>query len=251
MTNRLSIARARRGLVLAALLSLLAPAVASAQIRQVSSSSSSDGNQTVNFSIGYFALKGLDSRTTDDVLLNELQNGQPLLFEVKDFNSATVGGEYLIGFGAFEAGVGLGFYQRTVPSVYAHLQHSDGSEIAQDLKLRTIPVSFTARFLPLGRGRSVEPYIGAGITAIRWRYSEIGEFVDFDSTIFPARYIADGTAAGPTVLGGVRGVVGPWVVGGELRWNKAEAKGLLNEGFLGDKLDLGGWTTNFTFGFRF
>ncbi len=249
MINELSISRARRALVVAALLTLVAPAVASAQIRQVSSSSS-DGNNTVNFSIGYFALKGLDSRVVDDVLLNELQNAEPLLFEVKDFNSVTIGGEYLFGSGPFEGGVSLGYYQRTVPSIYANVQNANGSEIEQDLKLRTIPVSFTARFLPLGRG-TVEPYIGAGITAIRWRYSEVGEFVDFDRTIFPARYVADGTAVGPTILGGVRGVVDNWVVGGEVRWNKAEAKGLLDEGFLGDKLDLGGWTTNFTIGFRF
>ncbi len=252
MPNRLSLARLRVGLVLGALITLLAPAIASAQIRQVSSSSSSDARQTINFNIGYFALKGLDSRPDSDVLFNELQSAQPLLFEVKDFNYVTFGGEYLIGFGgAFEAGVGLNYYQHTVPSVYANLQHSNGSEIEQDLKLRTIPISFTARFLPLGRGRSFEPYIGGGITAINWRYSETGEFVDFDGTIFPARYIADGTAAGPTILGGVRGVAGAWVVGGEVRWQKAEAKGLLDQGFLGDTLDLGGWTTNFTFGVRF
>jgi outer membrane protein W len=233
-----------------AMVAVMTPAVASAQIHQVSSSSS-EAKQTVNFSIGYFALKGLDSRDSEDVLLAELQNDQPLLFEVKDFNNATFGGEYLIGFGAFEAGVGLGYYQRSVPSVYAHLQHDDGTEIAQELKLKTIPVSFTARFLPLGRGRAVEPYIGAGITAIRWRFSETGEFVDDTFTIFPNRYIADGTSAGPTVLGGVRGLAGNFVVGGEVRWTKAEASGLLDDGFIGDKLDLGGWTTNFTFGFRF
>ena len=149
------------------------------------------------------------------------------------------------------AGVGLNYYQRTVPTVYATLTRPDGAEIAQDIKLRTIPVSFTARFLPLGRGGSVEPYIGAGITAIRWRFSEIGEFVDSDATIFPAAYVAEGTAVGPTVLGGLRAPVGNWVVGGEVRWQKAEASGLLNEGFLGDKLDLGGWSGNFTFGVRF
>ena len=44
----------------------------------------------LNFSLGYFALKGLDSRVDDDVLLNELQNGEPLLFEVKDFNNVDV-----------------------------------------------------------------------------------------------------------------------------------------------------------------
>ena len=223
MINKL-LAPARRAIVLAALAGLVAPAAANAQIRQVSSTGS-EGNQTINFNIGYFALKGLDSRVADDVLLNELTNpaivlgvARPLLFDIKDFNSATFGAEYLFGAGNFEAGVGLNYYQRTVPTVYATLTRPNGDEIAQDIKLRTIPVSFTARFLPLGRGNSVEPYIGAGITAISWRFSEIGEFVDADASIFPARYIAKGTAVGPTVLGGLRAPVGNWVVGGEVRW---------------------------------
>jgi hypothetical protein len=248
MTKRVSFAGPATMLV--TVLTLLVPAVASAQITQVSSGPS-DGKQTLNFSLGYFALKGLDSRVEDDVLLNDLQNGEPLLFDIHDFNGFTFGGEYLYGFARnFEAGVGLGYYQNTVHSIFANVTHDNGAEIEQDLKLRTLPVSFTARFLPLGRG-TVEPYIGGGIVAINWRYSEIGEFVDFDGTIFPARYIADGTTAGPTVLGGVRGRAANFVVGGEFRWQKAEAKGLLDEGFLGDKLDLGGWTTNFTFGLRF
>jgi hypothetical protein len=229
---------------------LLVPAVASAQIVQVHSGPS-DARQTLNFSLGYFVLKGLDSRVDDDVLLNDLQNAEPLLFEVNDFNNVTFGGEYLFGLNRYlEAGVGVNYYQRTVHSIFANVTHADGGEITQDLKLRTIPMSFTARFLPIGRG-SVEPYIGAGLVVIPWRYSEVGEFVDFDGTIFPARYIDDGTAVGPTILGGVRGLAGSFVVGGEVRWQKAEASGLRDAGFLGDKLDLGGWTTNFTFGFRF
>ena len=230
---------------------MLAPSLASAQIRQVSSSPAS-GNNTVNFTIGYFALKGLDSRVSDDVLLGDLQNGQPLLFEVKDINGATIGGEYLIGFGRnFEAGVGLGFYQRTVPSVYANLTHSNGDEIQQQLKLRTIPVTFTGRFVLLPRGSSVEPYVGAGIAAIRWRYSETGEFVDVDNSIFPARFIADGTAAGPIVLAGIRFPVSAIVAGGEVRWQKAEGDVPADSGMLGTKIDLGGWTANFTLGVRF
>src|SRR5262245_7453171 len=117
MTNRGSLARARRGIVCAALLSVLAPAAASAQIHQVTSRPS-DSKQTINFNIGYFALRGLDSRVADDVLLADLANAQPLLFEVKDFNFVTFGGEYLFAFANyFEAGVGLGYYQHTVPSV--------------------------------------------------------------------------------------------------------------------------------------
>jgi opacity protein-like surface antigen len=234
-----------------ALAILLAPALAAAQIRQVSSSASDSAN-TVNFNIGYFALKGLDSRVDEDVLLNNLQNQRPLLFEVKDFNSVTFGAEYLLGIGSFfEAGVGVGYSQRTVPSVYATLTRPDNSEIEQDLKLRQIPVSFTGRVLLLPRGSVVEPYIGAGLVAIRWRYTETGDFVDEFDDIFPARFEAEGVATGPTVFGGLRAPVGNWTVGGEFRWQRAEGTGLLDEDFLGDRIDLGGWTTNFTFGVRF
>jgi opacity protein-like surface antigen len=251
MMNGMVNGRARLATALTVLATLCAPAAASAQIRQVSSSAS-ESKQTVNFTIGYFAMKGLDARVTDDVLLNELQSAQPLLFEIKDFNTVQVGGEYLVGIGSnFEAGVGVGYSQRSVDSVYARLTHADNTEIEQELKLRQIPVAFTGRFLFLPRGSAVEPYVGGGLVAIRWRYSETGEFVADNRDIFPARYIADGTAVGPIVLAGVRAPVGAWTFGGEVRWQKAEGSKLLEQGFIGDKLDLGGWTTNFTFGVRF
>lgn len=234
-----------------ALVLLLAPASAFAQIHQVGSSSTADRRSTVNFTIGYFGLKGLESRVADDVIAADLLNAHPLLFEVKDLNSAIFSGEYLYAATRnIEVGVGLGFAQRTAHSVYADLTHSSGAEIEQDIKLRQIPVTFTGRFLILPKGSPVEPYVGAGIVAIRYQYSEVGEFVD-NGTIFPAVYKANGTAAGPIVLAGLRAPVGNWTVGGEMRWQKAEASGLLNEGFLGDKLDLGGWQANFTFGVRF
>jgi hypothetical protein len=53
------------------------------------------------------------------------------------------------------------------------------------------------------------------------------------------------------VLAGLRAPVGNWSFGGEVRWQKAEATKLLEQEFLTDRLDLGGWTTNFTFGVRF
>ena len=239
----------KRLLAVMGLAILLAPAAASAQIHQVTSSSS-EGAQTVNFSLGYFALKGLDSRVDDDVLVANLQSGQPLLFEIKDINGFHFGGEYLFGLGRnFEAGVGLAYTQGTAPSVYRDLTAADNSEIRQDIKLRQLPVSFTGRFLFLPRGSKVEPYAGGGLVAIRWKYSEIGDFVDANFNIFPARFIADGTAVGPMILAGVRAPISSVTLGGEVRWQKAE--GDLTADFLGSKIDLGGWTTNFTFGFRF
>ena len=228
----------------AAALFLAAPAVATAQVTRV------EPKQSIGLNLGYFALRGVDSRVDGDVLFSDLE---VLLFEVNDFNFATFGGEYVIDVGDFlEAGVGVGFYQRTVPSIYRHVTHADDSEIAQDLKLRVVPFTATVRFLPLGRG-SVQPYVGAGIGLFNWRYSEVGEFVDFrDDSIFQARFRASGNAAGPVVLGGIRAPVSDvWMVGGELRYQKAEGTIDNADDFLGDKIDLGGWTTSFTVHLRF
>jgi opacity protein-like surface antigen len=233
-----------------AVLSLLlagAPS-AQAQIRRV------DGpRQSIGVTLGYFALRGEESRTEGDVLLADLFDVEPLDFSVKDFNGVNIGGEWLFGLNDYlEGGVGVGFYQRTVPSVYANVVNVDRSEIAQDLKLRVVPLTATVRFLPIGRG-SVEPYVGAGIGFFNWKYSEIGEFVDTsDNSVFPARYIASGSSVGPVILGGIRfPVADAWSVGGELRYQKAEGKGLADKEFLDDKIDLGGWTANFTFHLRF
>ena len=231
---------------------LLAPASAFAQIRQVGGPSSSDSRNSVHFYVGYFGLKGIESRDPDDVIVGDLVSAHPLLFEVNDLNRATFGGEYLFAANRrIEAGVGLGFSQRTISTVYADLTHSNDDEIRQDIKLRMIPVNFTGRFLILPRGSSVEPYIGAGLTAIRYHYSEAGEFVDDAGTIFPAVFKTEGTAAGPIILAGARAPIENWTVGGEFSWQKVMADVPASEGFLGTKLDLGGWNFNFTVGLRF
>jgi opacity protein-like surface antigen len=204
---------------------------------------------SIGFNLGYFSIRGEDSRVEDDVLLADLAD---LLFEVKDFNSAQVGAEWLIGVGDFlEAGVGIGFQQRTVPSIYRDFLDFDGSEIEQDLKLRIVPMSATVRFLPIGRG-GVEPYVGAGIGVFNWRYSETGEFIDANGDVFRDRFSDSGNAVGPVVLGGIRfPVADVFTVGGELRYQKAEGDIDPDSDLLGQKIDLGGWTTSFTMHLRF
>ena len=55
-----------------------------------------------------------------------------------------------------------------------------------------------------------------------------------------------------SLLGGIRfPVADVWKLGVEVRYQKAEGKGLLDNDFLGDKIDLGGWTANFTAHVRF
>lgn len=215
----------------------LAPATASAQ-------------QTINFSLGVFTPRGADARVAGDVLN---ANSTFLFFDVGDFKSASIGGEWLIPFGEFfEGGVGIGFSRRTVETVYTDFTDNFGEEIQQKLRLRQVPFAFTVRALPLGQSNPFQPYIGAGLLATNWRYAEFGDFVDFGDPsfpVFPASYVASGTATGPVVLGGVRFGGRRLSAGGEIRYQKAE--GDLSSEFAGSKIDLGGWIYNFTLGVRF
>jgi hypothetical protein len=209
--------------------------------------------QTLNFSLGYFTVRGEDARVEGDVL-NENRNF--LVFDVGDFNGATVGAEWLIPLGEyFEAGAGLSFSRSTVPSVYADFVDTDGSEIEQDLRLRVVPVAFTVRVLPLRQTSPVQPYFGGGLGLFAWRYSESGEFVDFQrrNAIFRDQFVASGTETGPVVLGGIR-FAGDDISGGfEVRYLSADAP--LGRPFAivqtDPRIDLGGWTYAFTLGWRF
>lgn len=233
---------------LAAAAAILAPVAAQAQIRQVSSS---DHRQAFGFTLGGFFPKGEDARVAGDTIVADLDD---LLFEIKDFNGASVSGEWLFAVSDYvEAGVGAGFYKRTVPSVYRGFINVNNREIEQDLKLRIVPLTATVRFLPIGRGK-VEPYVGAGIGAFNWRYSETGEFVDnADSSIFRASYKADGTAFGPVILAGIRAPFADvWDIGAEVQWQRATGDTNRDESLLiGDKIDLGGVHALVTMHIRF
>jgi opacity protein-like surface antigen len=222
--------------VAAAAVLLLVPATASAQ-------------QSLNFSIGGFVPKGLDSRDSDDVLRNNLKF---LAFDIDDFHGATYGVEWLANLGdKFEAGLGTGFYSRSVPAVYFDFVNSNGSEIEQDLKMRVVPFTATVRFLPLGHSGGFQPYIGGGVGVLSWRYSESGEFLATDGSIFRDSFVTDGTASGPLFLGGVRVPVGQWGVGFELRHQSGEGKIPAVDDFAGTSIDLGGFSYNFTVHVRF
>jgi outer membrane protein W len=214
--------------------------------------------QTLNLTLGYFAVRGEDARTgatcencgtNVDVLV---ANRDFLTFDVKDFNGPTIGGEWLVPLGDFiEAGAGVAFTRRTVPSLYTNFTQSNNAEVEQSLRLRTVPVSFTMRFLPLGQTSPVQPYIGAGVSVINWRYSESGQFIDFNDnqSLFTDTFTATGNNAGPVVLGGLRFGGRTFSAGGEVRYQKAE--GTVGDDFAGTKIDLGGWTYQGTIGVRF
>jgi len=204
--------------------------------------------QTVNLTLGYFTVRGQDARIAGDVLN---ANRNFLTFDVNDFNGASIGGEWLLPVGRFiEAGAGLSFTRRTVPSFYTRVANADGSDITQDLRLRTLPAAFTFRVLPLGQDHGFQPYIGGGLDVISWRYSESGQFVDRrDRTIFNNSYVASGTQTGPVAMGGIRFAGDTAAAGMEFRYQGAKAD--LPLPFAGGRLDLGGWSYLFTAGLRF
>jgi len=204
--------------------------------------------QTVNLTLGYFTVRGQDARIAGDVLN---ANRNFLTFDVNDFNGASIGGEWLLPVGRFiEAGAGLSFTRRTVPSFYTRVANEDGSDITQDLRLRTLPAAFTFRVLPLGQDHGFQPYIGGGLDVIAWRYSESGQFVDRrDRTIFNNSYVASGTQTGPVAMGGIRFAGDTAAAGMEFRYQGAKAD--LPLPFAGGRIDLGGWSYLFTAGLRF
>ena len=227
---------------------------------------------SISFGVGMFTPKSIDNRADGDVWVADLT--QPVIpgtnpaitgslaFDIKDFRSWPVSGEWHIAFGKHvEVGVGVGFTNQTVHSVYRDMVNghgtvdtSDDTEIAQDLRLQTIPISGVVRFLA-GRPGHFQPYAGVGFTAIVFRYSETGEFVDTsDFTVFSDKFTANGTALGAVILGGARVPLGGDVYAlnfeGRYLWAVGKTGGF-DAGFLGDKLDLGGWFLGSSFLIRF
>lgn len=215
---------------------VLLPGVASAQ-------------QSVSFNLGYFALRGVDARPVEDVLVQDLNYHA---FDIHHFNGVTVGGEWLLPVSQlFEVGVGIGYYQRTTPAVYLDYVNANGAEIPQEFKLRIVPFTGLVRFIPTGRRAAVQPYIGAGIGVFLWRYSETGQFIDQSGGVFNGNFVGTGTNVGPVIVGGVRFPVSTgFAFGGEIKYQHAE--GSLNPtDFNGSKIDLGGFTYQATFILRF
>lgn len=206
------------------------PATASAQVVQ-----------SLNLSIGAFMPRGEDSRVANDVWLANL----PIYrFEVKDFTGGELSAEWNFAFGdRVELGLGGAFYQRTVDTSYRDYTNPNNSEVASKFKLRRAPLTGVIRLMPFGNSSSFQPYIGGGIGVVNWRYSEFGDFIDFNdhNNVYHARYTADGNKVGPVVLAGFRAPVGGdvWAITLEGRYMRAEGDLNTND-FLGSKIDLGG-----------
>jgi hypothetical protein len=226
---------------------------------------------SIGVGAGLFFPRGYDSRVDGDVLVANLT--QPVIpgetvtsslaFDIGDFRSYPIFGEWNVAIGKrLEVSAGFSYSNKRVKSEYAELVDSHGTAttsddtpILQDLRLRMIPFTATVRFLPFGDPTSTQPYVGIGLAAVNYRYSETGQFVDlFDFAVFNARYTASGTAVGPVLLAGLRMPIGgdvyAFTLEGRYQIVNGPTGGAAAE-FLGDRLDLSGGTVNFGFLVRF
>jgi hypothetical protein len=79
----------------------------------------------------------------------------------------------------------------------------DGTEVIQDLSLRTTPLTVGVRVLPVGREHRLVPYVGGGGAIYFYEYWEEGEFIDMDSLdIFVDLFVDRGVAFGGYLCGG-------------------------------------------------
>lgn len=64
---------------------------------------------------------------------------------------------------------------------YLDFVYDDGAEIEHTAQLAMTELSLGVRFRLLGGQARIRPYLIGGITGAYYRYTEIGEFVDFDT----------------------------------------------------------------------
>ena len=107
----------------------------------------------------------------------------------------------------------VGFSRATVLSEYRDFLEGD-LPISQATEFSQAPVSANLRVWLVPRGRAVgrfawvpsrlAPYVGGGVGAYYYRFTQIGDFVNFvDSSIFTDNLKSSGWAAGAHVAGGL------------------------------------------------
>lgn len=210
---------------------------------------------TLSLNVGWFTVRGVEDRVPGDTLNANLFAESPyaLSFRMSDFDNVTYGADWLIPISPlFEVGVGANYYARTVPSYYQDLTDTNGGDIRQNLRLRTVPITASIRWLLVGRHHPVEPYVGFGLSVVPWDYSEVGDFVDTSMNIYSANYHDSGVVFGSTLMAGIRVKPAPKVsFGGEIRYLTADASLDPSVGFLGSHIDLGGVSYLATFNIKF
>ena len=156
----------------------------------------------------------------------------------------------------------VGFSGATIASEYRDFVDIDDLPIVQTTELTQTLVGGSLRFWLIPRGREVgrfawvpnrvAPYVGAGGGALRYRFTQFGDFVDFiDLSIFSDRLESSGwTASGHVFAGTSVNVTRQLFVGIEARYVWADTP--LSQDFVGfDNIDLDGFQATVGIAFVF
>ena len=153
--------------------------------------------------------------------------------------------------------VELGFhvdgYDRELDTEYVDFERPNGELIFQTLKLTSVPMGATIRFVVNPSRGAITPYIGAGVDAVYYEYEQYGDFIDFFDDDLPVRFdvFADsGTAFGVHVAGGLRIPLGDdfsIVAEGRYLWAKTD----MGEDFRQNEIDLSGPSATLGVNLRF
>jgi hypothetical protein len=138
----------------------------------------------------------------------------------------------------------------------------DGLPIEQTTSFRRVPLSASIKAYLTPRGRSIgrfawiparwAPYLGAGGGAVWYRFSQRGDFVDFNTLdVFHDRFSSSRWTGTVHALAGIDFSLSPrWAINTEGKYSRARAE--LGDAFQGfDRIDLSGFATTVGIQLRF
>jgi opacity protein-like surface antigen len=188
-----------------------------------------------------------DSNLFDDV--NELFTA-----DKDDWVGFTGGAEYSFSVADHvEVGLHVDGYGRTLDTEYRDFERPSGRPIEQTLKLTTVPVGATLRFVANPSRGAFTPYAGVGADVVFYEYEEFGDFIDFFDDDLPVSsddFIDSGAAVGFHVAAGLRIPFGDdfsLVAEGRYLWAKAD----MGDDFRDNEIDLSGPSATIGINLRF
>lgn len=188
-----------------------------------------------------------DSNLFDDV--NELFTA-----DKEDWRGFTGGAEFSLGLADHvELGFHIDGYSRTLDTTYRDFTRPSGREIEQTLKLTTVPVGASLRFVANPTRGAFTPYAAVGADVVFYEYEEFGDFIDFfddDLPVSSDAFIDTGATAGFHVAAGLRVPFGDdfsLVAEGRYLWAKAD----MGDDFRDNEIDLSGPSATIGINLRF
>ncbi|UCF67293.1 MAG: outer membrane beta-barrel protein [Acidobacteriota bacterium] len=166
------------------------------------------------------------------------------------FEDTSVGADFLLGRGQWG---GVLFSLEHVDA-RADQGYREDPGIVHETKLQITPLTVGFLFFPAGRRATFAPYLGAGAGFYWWRYTEVGDFIDFAAPLEPIVFDAfesDGVTLGYYLIAGLDVPIRrEWSLFVEGRWHEADDE--LDEQFEGlGTLDLSGREIRAGFAWRF